>query len=285
MCGVVGLKQTYGLVSRQGIYPLAESFDHAGPLTRTVRDAAIMLQALAGEDPDDETTRGAKVDDYAAKLGRGVEGQRVGVPQNFFFDDVDPDIAASVRAAIERLGELGAEIREITLPDMPGATKAWNTMALAEAYGVHQEHIRDHPGEMGAEVEERLILGRDITARDYLAAREHQRSVKRRMAEIMRDVDVIAVPTTPVSAVEIETGRAMLGAEPVDGAPIIGRFTRLAAFTGQPAISLPCGFTSNGLPVGLQLIGRWFGEADLLALAEAYESAAPWRLKRPNDLG
>ena len=279
--GVVGLKQTYGLVSRQGIYPLVESFDHAGPLTRSVRDAAIMLQALAGEDADDETTRGVEVDNYSAKLGRDIRGLRVGVPRDFFFDDLHPDIEVAVRAAIEQLAELGAEVREIPLPDMPAATKAWNTMALSEAYYVHENHVRDHPGELGPEVEERLLLGRDISARDYIAARDHQRTVKRAMAEVMADVDVIAAPTMPIPAVEIATSCAMVNGEAVDGAPIIGRLTRLAVFSAQPAISLPCGFTAEGLPVGLQLIGSWFGESNLLSFADAYERATPWHTMRP----
>ena len=282
--GVVGLKQTYGLVSRHGIFPLVESFDHAGPLTRTVRDAAIMLQALAGEDPHDPTTRGVVVDDYAAKLGRGIEGLRVGVPQDFFFDDVHPDIVDAVRLAIQRLAELGAEIREIKLPDMATATAAWNTMALAEAYVVHEGHIRDHPGELGAEVEARVLLGKDISARDYIAARHHRHFIKQAMADIMTDIDVIAAPTAPIPAIEIETGCALIGGELVEGAPILGRLTRLAIFSEQPAISVPCGFTAEGLPIGLQLFGRLFGEADLLSVADAYERSTVWHRMRPPGL-
>jgi len=282
--GVVGLKQTYGLVSRHGIFPLVESFDHAGPLTRTVRDAAIMLQALAGEDPHDATTRGVVVDNYSAKLGRDIKGLRVGVPQDFFFDDVHPDIVKAVREAIQRLAELGAEIRDIKLPDMVAATRAWNIMALAEAYVVHEGHIRDHPGELGPEVEERVLLGRDISARDYIAARSHRAFIKQAVADVMTDIDVIAAPTMPIPAVEIDSGCTVVNGEVIDGAPVLGRLTRLAVFSEQPAISVPCGFTADGLPIGLQLFGRLFGEADLLSVADAYEQATKWHQMHPPGL-
>jgi aspartyl-tRNA(Asn)/glutamyl-tRNA(Gln) amidotransferase subunit A len=280
-CGVVGLKQSYGLVSRHGIYPLAESFDHAGPLTRTVTDAAIMLQALAGEDTNDETTRGVIVDNYSASLGEDIRGKRIGVPTDFFFDDLHPDTADRVQAAIKQLEALGAEVREIFLPDMKAAVHAWNTMALCEAYVVHEGHVRDHAGKMGPEVESRVLLGKEISARDYIAARDHQTRVRQAMAEVMREVDAIAAPTTPIPAVEIETGCTTVDGKIVDGIPIIGRFTRLAVFSGQPAISLPCGFTADGLPVGLQLIGSRFDEAALLSIADAYERATAWHLERP----
>ena len=283
-CGVVGLKQSYGLVSRHGIYPLVKSFDHAGPLTRSVADNAIMLQALAGEDVNDESTRGVVVDNYSARLGEDVRGKVIGVPKDFFFDDIHPDIGARVQAAIKQLEKLGAEVREISLPDMKAATHAWNTMALCEAYVVHEGHVRDHPGKMGPEVESRVLLGKDISASDYIAARDHQTIVRQAMAEIMLDVDAIAAPTMPIPAVEIETGCTSVEGKVVDGIPIIGRYTRLAVFSGQPAISVPCGFTADGLPVGLQLIGARFNEAALLSIADSYEQATAWHLERPPGL-
>ncbi len=281
LCGVVGLKQTFGLASNHGIYPLCKSFDHGGPLTRSVRDAAAMLQAIAGPDLKDPATAAARVADYGAGLGGGVSGLRIGVPSNFFFDDLHPDIEARVRDAIEVLAELGAEVREVALPFAADAVKSWTTMALAEAYAVHEEHVKEHPGEMGPEVEARLLLGRDISARDYLKARDHRDEVRLLMADLMGGFDALVMPTSPIPAVSLETGTVESRGREVDGAAELARLTRLAVFTGQPAISLPCGFTESGLPVGLQLIGKWFEEDELLKIADAYEGATPWHRQRP----
>jgi aspartyl-tRNA(Asn)/glutamyl-tRNA(Gln) amidotransferase subunit A len=284
VCGVVGLKQTYGLASRQGIYPLCDSFDHGGPLTRTVRDAALMLQAFAGEDPLDPSTRGARVGDYSDKLGQSVKGLRIGVPESFFFDDLHPDTEKAVRAAIQVLADLGADVRETALPFGQDDVDCWNTMALAEAFVVHEEHMASQPEALAPDVRSRLELGRNISARDYLAARERQGVLKKKIAAHMENFDVLAMPTSPIPAISAATGSIMIGDREVEGAPVMGRLTRMAVFTGQPAISVPCGFTQSGLPVGLQLIGRWFDEATLLGVADSYEQATPWHDMAPPDI-
>ena len=284
VCGVVGLKQTYGLASRQGIYPLCDSFDHGGPLTRTVRDAALMLQAFAGEDPLDPSTRGARVGDYSDKLGQSVKGLRIGVPESFFFDDLHPDTEKAVRAAIQVLADLGADVRETALPFGQDDVDCWNTMALAEAFVVHEEHMASQPEALAPDVRSRLELGRNISARDYLAARERQGVLKKKIAAHMEKFDVLAMPTSPIPAISAATGSIMIGDREVEGAPVMGRLTRMAVFTGQPAISVPCGFTQSGLPVGLQLIGRWFDEATLLGVADSYEQATPWHDMAPPDI-
>jgi aspartyl-tRNA(Asn)/glutamyl-tRNA(Gln) amidotransferase subunit A len=284
LCGVVGLKQTFGLASRKGIYPLCDSFDHGGPLTRTVRDAALMLQAFAGEDLQDPTTRGAIVGDYTRNLNQPITGLRIGVPKSFFFDDLHPDIASAVRASLQVYGELGAEVREIDLPFGQEDTDSWNTMALVEAFVVHENHMKYNREELAPDVSERLELGRNISARDYLAARNRQTVLKHQIATIMDDIDILAMPTSPIPAVSIATGSVDVAGQEISGAAVLGRLTRMAVFTGQPAISLPCGFTQNGLPIGLQLVGRWFDEASLLKAANAYEQATPWHSMRPPDI-
>ncbi len=281
LCGVVGLKQTFGLASNHGIYPLCKSFDHGGPLTRSVRDAATMLQAIAGTDANDPKTAAARVEDYGAGLAGDINGLRIGVPSNFFFDDLHPDIESCVRDAIEVFTGLGAVVREVPVPFAADAVKSWTTMALAEAYAVHEDHVRDHPGEMGPEVEARLLLGRDITAQDYLKARDHQDEVRNLMAGLLTEVDALVMPTSPIPAVSIETGTVESRGREVDGAAELARLTRLAVFTGQPAISVPCGFTASGLPVGLQLAGKWHEDAELLKIADAYERATAWHERRP----
>jgi aspartyl-tRNA(Asn)/glutamyl-tRNA(Gln) amidotransferase subunit A len=284
LCGVVGLKQTFGLASRQGIYPLCNSFDHGGPLTRTVRDAALMLQAFAGEDALDPTTRGARTDDYSRHLGQSVKGLRVGVPTSFFFDNLHPDTEKAVRAAIRIFTDLGADVREVDLPFDQAAVDSWNTMAMAEAFIVHEDHMATNRDDLAPDVSSRLELGRNISARDYLFAREHQGQVRQNISAIMEDFDVIATPTSPIPATSIDNDTIMVNGEMITGAPILGRLTRMAVFTGQPAISVPCGFTQSGLPVGLQLIGRWFEEAALLGAADAYEQATQWHTMQPPDI-
>ncbi|MBT3703822.1 MAG: Asp-tRNA(Asn)/Glu-tRNA(Gln) amidotransferase subunit GatA [Alphaproteobacteria bacterium] len=284
ICGVVGLKQTFGLASRQGIYPLCNSFDHPGPLTRTVRDTALMLQAFAGEDPLDPTTRVARTDDYSRYLGKTAKGLKVGVPKAVFFDDLHPDVEKSVRAAIQIFTDLGAEVREIDLPFAQSDIDNWNTMALAEAFVVHEGHMATNAQDLAPEVSSRLELGRNISARDYLNARDHQMELQHKFAAFMEDFDVLAMPTAPIPAVSIKTGTVDVQGRQVEGAPIMGRLTRMAVFTGQPAISVPCGFTETGLPVGLQLVGHWFGEAALLGVADAYEQATLWHTMLPPDI-
>ncbi len=284
LCGVVGLKQSYGLVSRRGIFPLCDSFDHGGPLARTVRDAALVLQAIAGEDGADPTTHGVRVRDYSEHIGDGLRGRIIGVPDNFFFDGPHPDIEAAIRTAIDELAGLGAEVRPIALPFADDALESWTVMALSEAYAVHADRVAEHPGVMGPEVEARLLQGKDIAAADYQLAQCRQADIKQAMADVMTSVDVLAVPTASGPAPLIDTGCYRQNGEDIDAAAVLGRPCRLASFTGQPAISVPCGLTGEGLPVGLQLIGRWFEEPELLAAAAAYETATSWHTQTPGDL-
>jgi aspartyl-tRNA(Asn)/glutamyl-tRNA(Gln) amidotransferase subunit A len=281
LCGIVGLKQTYGLASRAGIYPLSETFDHGGPLSRTVADAALMLQAIAGEDPRDPSTRGVRAGNYSTGLDDGIAGLRIGVPRDFFFDELHPEIEAAVRAAIEALAALGAVIAEVDLPFAAEAMAAWNTTALAEAYAIHEAHVRDQGDELSPDVKARLLLGRNIQAVDYVKAGWSRARIKDEMAGVMEQVDALVAPTTPIPTVPVENPTTSLGGREVSSAEVLGRLTRLAAFTGQPALSLPCGFTGDDLPVGLQLIGRWFEDRALLRIAHAYEQATPWHTRRP----
>jgi aspartyl-tRNA(Asn)/glutamyl-tRNA(Gln) amidotransferase subunit A len=284
LTGVVGLKQTYGLVSRAGIYPLSESFDHGGPLTRTVRDAALMLQTIAGEDEADSTTWRVPVGDYTVSLGKSIRGKRIGIPKQYFFEDLHPETETRVRTAINALADLGAEICQISLPFAAEVFERWVTISAPEAYTVHKQHVLETPGALAPEVEARVLLGRDISAHDYVKARNFQDHIKRETAALMEDIDVIVTPTTPLPAPHIDTGCLEINGQTVDGAKVLARFTRFADFTGQPAISLPCGFSEKGMPIGLQMMGRWFDEENLLSVAQAYESVTPWHQERPKEL-
>ena len=281
MCGVVGLKQTFGLTSRAGIYPLCDSLDHGGPLARTVRDAALVLGAIAGADADDPSTAQARVGDYMALLGRPLDGLRIGVPRDFYFDRLHPEIEAAVGAALAMLDELGAVVEEVNLPFNREAVQGWNTMAMAESLSVHEGHWRERGDELSPDVNERLGLGKDLTALDYIRSRQCQTRVRDEMSGVLAQTPVLAMPTTVIPPVPIETGTIMVGDKEVTGWRVLGQLTRLACFTGQPAISIPCGFTEDGLPIALQLLGDWYEEPTLLQVADAYEQATEWHQRRP----
>jgi aspartyl-tRNA(Asn)/glutamyl-tRNA(Gln) amidotransferase subunit A len=273
LCGVVGMKQSFGLASRHGIYPLNHSFDHGGPLARTVGDAAIMLQAIAGPDVEDATTEGAQVKDYSAGLDGSIKGFKIGVPRDFFYERLHPDVERAVLAAIAQLRDLGCEVRDVALPDMRAASDAWGTISVCEAYQVHEEHVRDHGADFGPLVLERLRLGDGVSANDYLSAQRHRDLVCRQMHDVMSDLDALVTPTSVMPGVSVETGNYDGPGGFFDGPRLLARFTRLACFTGQPAISLPCGLSSEGLPIGLQLIGKRFADDRVLQLAHGYELA------------
>jgi len=281
LCGVVGLKQTYGLASRTGIYTLCESLDHGGPLARTVRDAALILQAIAGSDETDPTTVNARVRDYTSDLDEPLAGLRIGVPRNFYFDRLHPEIESAVNAAIKKLDDLGASIEEVVLSFNRDAIQGWNTMAMAEALSVHEEHLHDRSDDLSPDVNERLRLGEGLTATDFIRARQSQAMAQREMAGVLGQTPVLAMPTTAIPAVPIDTGTMIVNGKEVTGWRVLGQLTRLACFTGQPAISIPCGFTDDGLPIGLQLMAGWFEEPTLLQVAHAYEQATEWHLRRP----
>jgi len=284
LCGIVGLKQTYGLASRAGIFPLCEGFDHGGPMTRTVRDAALLLQAIAGPDPADPTSWGAQVKDYMAGLDEGAAaGLRIGVPEAFFWQDLHPEVEAAARAALAQLAELGATVRPVTLPvDAEAVGAAWDTIALAEAFALHETRLENQGDALSPDVARRMRRGSTIGAGDLVRAHWLQNRARRDMAALFADVDLLATPTTRIPAVDAESGAIAVAGESVDGARVLAALTRFAAFTGQPAISVPCGFTGDGLPIGLQLIGRWYEEPVLLGAAHAYEQAAGWWRRRPD---
>ncbi len=282
LCGCVGLKQSYGLASRHGIYPVSALFDHGGPITRTVGDAAIMLDAIAGADPRDPTTAAARVDDYEPELDRGVRGLRIGVPHAFFFDSLHNEVGDAVNSALTLLSDLGADVVEVGLPvDCDQVERAWDIIALADAYAVHEQHVRDGSEMLSRDVRARLLRGRDMQPVDIAEAKSVRLKVIAAMKDFMHSVDVLAMPTSPIPAVSLSDRTIEIDGESIRAATVLGRLTRFAAFTGQPAISVPCGFTGDGRPIGLQMIGDWFAESFVLRTARAYENATDWHIRRP----
>ena len=264
LCGVVGLKPTFGRVSRRGVIPLSWALDHVGPLTRTVEDTAIVLGAIAGHDAGDPSSSAEPVPDYRAALGEGVHGLRVGVPREYFFDGVDAEVLEAVRAAIEVLRELGAVVREVSLPHIAEAQAAVTAIMLPEALAYHQRWLAERPQDYGEDIRRRLQLALPIPAVHYVQAqrlRELMAGEWRR--EVFDKVDILATPAAAVPAAPIEQGELQTTMSLV-------RFTNPFNLLGVPAVSVPCGFTRAGLPVGLQLAGRWFDEATVLRAAHAY---------------
>jgi len=280
LCGLAGLKPTYGRVSRRGVVPLSWSLDHPGPLARTVEDAALMMNAIAGYDPGDAASVDVPVPDHTAGLGRGVAGLTLGVPA-YYFDGVDPEIAAAVRAAIDVLAAQGARVREVTLPLIEYAASAEGAILATEAYEYHRRDLRDRPLEYSDVVRSRLGNGEHVSAADYVTAQRLRRALRDgwRTAFTEAGLDAVLAPTLGGSAAVFGTANEVHHTD--------GRVTTTSAayapqvypanMTGLPALSVPCGFTADGIPIGLQVVGRPFAEPTVLRIGAAYESAAGWK--------
>jgi aspartyl-tRNA(Asn)/glutamyl-tRNA(Gln) amidotransferase subunit A len=287
-CGIVGLKPTYGRVSRAGVMPLSWSNDHVGPMARTVRDCALLLQVVAGQDPLDATSSSQPVPDYLSSLGgspspgEGLRGLRVGVPENFFFRGIHAEVEAAVRKAAEVIGELGARVSMVRLPDPQTMSDVCNIVSRAEGSTIHARLLRERPGEVQPVVRARLELGMRVPAYDYLQAlRLRARLTRAFIAEVFGEVDLLVAPVIPEPAPPLS--HATEG--PVQ--ELVARQRRFSSLTrpfnglGLPALSLPCGFSSVGLPLALQIVGRPFGEPTVLRAGDAYQRATDWHTRRP----
>ena len=277
MCGIVGLKATYGRVSRSGVVTLSWSQDHCGPMTWTVEDTAIMLQAIAGYDPKDRTTSMAPVPDYSQALREDVKGLTVGVPRDFFFGpnpEFNPEVIDAVEKGLAVLEEMGANLEEVTLPSLAYARAANSIIMLSEAYAFHEPNLRARPQDFGEIVRARFRIGGLFSAGDYVQAQRWRQVIKRECSEVFRKVDVLVTPTMPQPAAAFE------GYDPW-GIMRGPSFTAPFNITGSPAISVPCGFTFDELPVGMQIVGKPFDEPTVLRVAHAYQQHAGWHRRRP----
>jgi aspartyl-tRNA(Asn)/glutamyl-tRNA(Gln) amidotransferase subunit A len=299
LCGVVGLKPTYGRVSRYGLVAFASSFDQIGPITKTVYDSAVLLNIISGRDTMDSTSAPIDVPDFTASLGRDIKGLKVGVPGEYFIEGMDREVEEKVKEAIRQLESLGAEIVEVSLPHTDYAIAAYYILATSEAssnlarydgvkYGFRAEskdlldmYSKTRAQGFGAEVKRRIMLGTYALSSGYydayyLKAQKVRTLIKRDFEEAFKQVDLIATPTTPEAAFRMD--------EKTDDPLkmyLSDIFTNSVNLAGVPGISVPCGFTSAGLPVGLQLIGRHFDEETVLCAAHAYEQSTEWHKRRP----
>jgi aspartyl-tRNA(Asn)/glutamyl-tRNA(Gln) amidotransferase subunit A len=283
-CGVVGLKQTFGRVSQRGLLVTSFNGDHIGPMTRSVSDSALVLQAIAGYDPLDPSTVPVPVPDYRERVGQDLSGLKAGLPSNYFFDLVDPEVETSVRNAIAALQELGVEVREVNLPSMEyvGALRA---ASLADGVVTHEPYLTSDRGKYGPDVINRTMAGQFVLGRDYSKALKVQRLIKEEYARVLQGVDFLVTPTAPVAAPRIDATHVTIQGETHrvrgPGSGVISRNTSPMNGNGLPAITVPCGFNGDGLPIGVQFIGRPFDEGLLFQVAAGYEQVSPSKGVRP----
>jgi aspartyl-tRNA(Asn)/glutamyl-tRNA(Gln) amidotransferase subunit A len=280
-CGISGLKPTYGRVSRRGVTPLAWTLDHVGPMARSVRDLALLLQVLAGHDQADPTTTRLPVPDYAARLERPLRGLRVGVPRHFCCALLDDEVGAAFEDVLRELGAGGAVVGDVALPALGHAGAALGAVILAEARAGLRPLLGERIERVSPEIRIYLELGKLVTAGHYLAAQRLRTGLYEEMLAALAGADLLAMPATPMPAPRVGELQVRLGESEMGALEAICRLTGPINLTGLPALTVPCGFTRAGLPIGLQLVGRPFAEADLLAAGHAYQRATDWHLRRP----
>jgi len=282
-CGVVGLKPTYGRVSRAGVMPLSWSYDHVGPLSRTTRDAALLLGLIAGHDPLDATSSRRPVPDYLAALDGGVKGLRLGVAGGFYADRLDPAVAGALAEAVAVLRELGAAVDPVAVPDPRPMVAACSTpMVRAECVAVHSRLLKERPGELQPTVRDRMTPGLAVSAYEYLQGqRLRARFTREFLDAVFSRIDVLVTPTIPEPAPPLAQVKAGTSADVIARMGRFSRLTRPFNALGLPALSIPAGASADGRPIAMQLVGRPFDEAVLLRLGVAYERATAWHRRRP----
>jgi aspartyl-tRNA(Asn)/glutamyl-tRNA(Gln) amidotransferase subunit A len=275
LCSVVGLKPTYGRVSLRGVIPLSWNLDHAGPMARRVQDTAMLLQVMAGYDPLDPYSVDVPVEDYSSDIHRGVRGWRIALAEDDYFNRTQTEVLEAVKQAARTFEVLGAQVEATPFPDIYQAALANGMMVIGDAATFHALRLLENPGDFGADVLQRLKNGAALPVKDYIQARRTQSLLRRQFARFFESYDLLLMPTTPVAAPSIE------GPDAVELARLLTRYTAPFNLTGLPALSLPCGFTSEGLPIGLQIVGPHWGEKRVLRGGHAYEQATDWHNRKP----
>jgi aspartyl-tRNA(Asn)/glutamyl-tRNA(Gln) amidotransferase subunit A len=272
LCGTVGLKPTYGLVSRFGTFPLAFSLDHMGPLARNVRDAALMLNAIAGYDRRDPASARRLRSDYVPPEGCDIRGLRLGIPEEFFFQRLDPEILFAVQRAVTRAESLGAVIKPIRLPGIEAVITAGMVVQFSEVSAVLEPHLKDR-AQFGRDVLALVDQGRFLSAADYINAQRLRRQVQIDFRAVWKEVDCLVTPTTAIAAARIGETRVRVADVEDEVRAATTRLVRAFNVLGYPALSMPCGLTTGNLPIGLQIVGRPFAEPLVLRIAAALEDA------------
>lgn len=281
LCGLAGIKPTYGRVSRAGVLPLSWSMDHVGPMTRTVADSALVLGAMAGYDAADPTSSVLPVPDYAAALTGDVRGLRVGLLRAFFLDSATPEVRTAVEAAARALEKAGAVVDEVALPGVRHVAAGALAVVATEAMTYHSEWLRTRAADYDPDVSSRLMVGAFVTGVHYMRGQQTRALIRREVDEALARHDVLLAPATPVTAPRIDERETTLGDGPSDIRSALIRLTRPFNFSGHPTCSVPCGFTGGGLPIGMQIVGRPFDETTVLRVGDAYQRLTDWHARRP----
>jgi aspartyl-tRNA(Asn)/glutamyl-tRNA(Gln) amidotransferase subunit A len=275
-CGVVGLKPTYGRVSLRGVIPLSWNLDHVGPITRTVQDAALVLSVLAGFDPHDPASVDKPVDDYTARLKEGIRGWRVAVASGEYIDVTDTEIMSTIENAVNVLKDMGTILEKVDVSWLAKMASANTQMTQADGAAFHHERLMTHPESFGEDVRQRLEKGAALTSSEYSLARHVQAESCRYFDRLFEKYDLLILPTTPITAPLIE------GTQSIEAARQLTRFTSPFNLVGVPALSVPCGFTSSDLPIGLQFVTKRWGERKVLQAGYAYQQVTDWHNRHPN---
>jgi aspartyl-tRNA(Asn)/glutamyl-tRNA(Gln) amidotransferase subunit A len=275
LCGIVGFKPTYGRVSTRGVFPLSWNLDHVGPLTSCVRDAALMLQVISLYDPIDPASIKMLTGDYLGHLVDDIEGRKIALGVGEYVEAADQEVSNAVCEAVKVLESLGCKVQEVNVDWLRDAALANKTMTQADGAAVHRDRLQEHPEMFGEDVRRRLQDGAKTTSTEYALARRTQAEVRKRCEMFFESHDFLIIPTTPIAAPTIA------GHDAVEQAGRLTRFTAPFNLTGLPAVSIPCGFTSDELPIGMQIVSRAWADAKVLNIAYAYEQATEWHEQRP----
>jgi len=278
LCGVTGLKPTYGRVSLRGILPLSWNLDHAGPITRSAEDAALMLQVIGGYDEADPASVKTLPGDYLSHIADGMRDRKLALGVGEFIEGAEDDVLQAVREAVRVFRDLGASFSEVNLDYLRQAAQANGVMTQADGAAFHRERLRDHPDWFGEDVRQRLEAGAAYTSTEYILARRTQAETRRRLERLFDEYDSLLLPTTPITAPLLE------GENALERARILTKYTAPFNLSGLPALSIPCGFDSNGLPIGLQVVSRAWNEAGVLRAGYAYQLVTDWHLSGPPKL-
>lgn len=275
-CGIVGLKPTYGRVSRRGVFPLSYTLDHCGPLSWSVEDAALTMQVVSGYDPLDPASADVPVPDFSAELGRDLKGLKLAYPRSFFVgvDGISPEVIAGADRAVQDLARLGASVEEIKLPDFELFNACGRVILTAESYTVHEENLIKRGGDYGRLTYQRMMPGAIISAADLIQALRMRRELHDAVARVLETYDAIVTVNALAPAIRLD-------AFPPDATLRTPGHTIPFNVTGHPALAVPTGFAKTGLPIGLQIVGRPFDEPTVLRIGAAYETVAQWTGKRP----
>jgi len=275
LCGIVGFKPTYGRVSLRGVFPLSWNLDHVGPLAKTVEDAALLLQVISVYDPIDPASIKMLLGDYLGHLMDSMRGRKIALGVGEYIESADPEVLDAVRAAAKVFASFGCPIQEVDVSWMREAALANKTMTQADGAAVHRERLREHPDWFGEDIRRRLEDGAKTTSTEYSLARRTQAEVRKKCEQFFELYDLLLTPTTPIPAPTIA------GNDAVEQAGRLTRFTSPFNLTGLPALSVPCGFTTGGLPIGLQIVSRAWADAKVLNAGNVFEQSTEWHKKRP----